>query len=347
MRVYFNQVNRQLAQPLPSLILLFGDEPYQQQTVLDQIRAACKQQGFEERLRFNTEEDFNWQNILNEAQAMSLFASKKLIEVEMPNAKPGKEGGAFFKEWCDITDNEHILVVWGGKMEAAQTKTKWFKNIENHSWYIPVYEIERQKLPDWFRQQFQQHQLNVTPAAQAILCDLFEGNLAGAAQEVSRLALIYPNQTIDVEEIKKAVSDHSRFTVFQLAEDLLANNRKKVVQIIQRLEGEELEPVIITWMLQREVDYLAQLALAGNQFDAQCKKLRIWDNRKHLYKMALQRLNLNMLEEIQQALAQFEVEYKTSGLTNPYFRIAHICALFFAQPDIFKFNQLMLANETE
>ncbi|EWH08359.1 DNA polymerase III subunit delta [Catenovulum agarivorans DS-2] len=342
MRVYFNQLNRQLNQPLPKVIMVFGDEPYQQQQALDAIRQHCQQQGFDERLRFNSDEDFSWQLVLDEAQALSLFASKKLIEVELANAKPGKEGVKFFKDWCAITDNEHLLIVWGGKLGAEQTKTKWFKELDKHAWYIPVYEIERSKLPDWFRGQFQQHQLNVTPQAAALLCNLFEGNLAGAAQEVARLSLIYPEQQIDEDNVRAAVSDHSRFTVFQLAEDVLADNRNKVVQIIKRLQGEELEPVIVTWMLQREVDNLLELTLAGNQFDATCKKLRIWDNRKGLYRKALQRLNLPLLENIQQALAQFEVAYKSQGIDNPYLFIAHICGLFSANAQLHRFNQLMI-----
>ena len=344
MRIYFNQLQRQLQQTLPKVILVFGDEPYQQQQALDAIRQHCLAQGFDERLRFNSEEDFSWQTVLDEAQALSLFASKKLIEVEMPNAKPGKEGAAFFKDWCAISDNEHLLIVWGGKLGAEQTKTKWFKELDKEAWYIPVYEIERNKLPDWFRSQFQQHQLNVTPQATALLCNLFEGNLAGAAQEIARLSLIYPNQQIDEAQVREAVSDHSRFTVFQLAEDVLADNRHKVVQIIQRLEGEELEPVILTWMLQREVDNLIELCLAGNQFDAACKKLRIWDNRKGLYRQALQRLNLSLLENIQLALARFEINYKSHGLDSPYLHIAHICALFTGQSQIHQFNQMMIAE---
>lgn len=344
MRLYFNQLNRQLQQALPKVILVFGDEPYQQQQALDMIRQHCQAQGFDERLRFNSEEDFSWQNVLDEAQALSLFSSKKLIEVEMPSAKPGKEGASFFKDWCAISDNEHLLIVWGGKLAAEQTKTKWFKELDKDAWYIPVYEIERNKLPEWFRGQFQQHQLNVTPQATALLCNLFEGNLAGAAQEVARLSLIYPNQQIDEAQVREAVSDHSRFTVFQLAEDILADNRQKVVQIIKRLEGEELEPVILTWMLQREVDSLIELCLAGNQFEAACKKLRIWDNRKGLYRQALQRLNLSLLENIQQALAQFEINYKSHGMAKPYLSIAHICALFTGQTTIHQFNQLMIAE---
>lgn len=349
MRIYYNQLEKQLQQNLPSLIMVFGDEPYQQQTALDKIRAECIKQGADERMRFQADDKFNWQQIMDEAQALSLFASRKLIEVELPSAKPGRNGSAFLQEWAKITDNEHVLLLWGGKLGADQTKNKWFKAIDAASWFIPVYNIDRQNLPAWFKQQAQAQNLQLSDAALRLLCDLFEGNLLGAAQEISRLSLIYPNQLIDIEQIEAAVSDQSRFTVFQLADDLLVNNRQKVVQILTRLQGEDLEPVIITWLLQREAETLAQLAMAqrNRQFDAECKKLRVWDNRKGLYQQALSRLNLSMIEQILKAIGYFEVEYKSNGLVNPYTQLAHICALFSGDSNLFQFNQVMLSNELD
>lgn len=349
MRVYFNQLETQLKQPLPNLILLFGDEPYQQQLALDKIRAECLAQQIDERLVFQADDKFNWQQIMDEAQALSLFASRKLLEVELPTAKPGRSGSAFLQEWAALADNEHVLLLWGGKLGADQTKSKWFKTIEKTSWFMPVYDIDRQNLPNWFNQQCQQHQVQLTPDALHLMCDLYEGNLLSGAQEVSRLSLIYPEQLIDIEQIKAVASDQSRFTVFQLADDLLKNNRQKVVQILTRLQGEDLEPVIVTWLLQREAETLALLAIAqaNGQFDAECKKQRVWDNRKGAYRQALTRLNLSMIEQILKAIGQFEVDYKSNGLKAPYILLAHICALFSGDPVLFNFNQVMLEDDLD
>ncbi|WP_017444586.1 DNA polymerase III subunit delta [Gayadomonas joobiniege] len=345
MRLYVNQLTQQLQRGLPKLILLFGDEVYQQQQALDEIRRVCRQQGFDERVRFHFEDNFSWQQVLDETQALSLFASQKIIEVEMPKAKPGRDGGQFFKQWCELADNPNLLIVWGGKMAAEQTKTKWFKSLpEADVWYLPIYEIDRAKLPAWFNQAFAKHQLNVTGQATELLCDLFEGNLAGASQEVERLALVYDQQKIGVDKVAAVVGDQSRFTVFQLADDLLNDNRKKVAQVLRRLAGEELEPVIILWMLQKELDTLSQLASAGQAFDVQCKKLRIWENRKALYRRALQRLSLANLEMIQQAIAHFELSYKSSGIAEPYFELMHICALFSGDEKLTALTKIQLAD---
>lgn len=350
MRVYLNKLTQQLKQPLPQVVMLFGDEPYQLQQALDQIRQAAKQQGCEERIRFSHDNQFKWQQLFDEAQELSLFASKKLIELEMPSVKPGRDGGKALVEWSELVDNEHILLLWGGKVAREQTNSKWFKTLDKQGWYIPVYDIDSQQLPNWLQQQFQQNNLQVTPDAIGLMCRLFEGNLLSAAQEVTRLGLLHPNQLIDVQQIRDAVSDQSRFNVFQLVDDLLAGKLSKATHVLERLKGEEVEPVIISWALQKEVDSLIAIHKQQQQGQALAqifKGLRIWDKKQGMYKATLQRLDLAKLKQIHDALALFDLEYKSSGLAHPYTLLAHCCALFSGQAQLLAFNQMLTQTALE
>ncbi|NTS78413.1 DNA polymerase III subunit delta [Catenovulum sp. SM1970] len=344
MRVYWDKLSQQVQQGLPPVIMLFGDEQFQLQQALDQIRQAAKAQGCEERVRFTHDNQFNWQLLFDEAQALSLFATRKLIEVEIANGKPGKEGSAQLNAWAELPNNEHILLLWGGKIEKAQTNSKWFKTLDKLGWFVPVYEIDSQRLPQWLRNQCQQAGVQITPNAINLMTQMFEGNLLSAAQEITRLALLYPNQTVDEEHIRDAVSDQSRFSVFQLADDLLQGNFAKAIHILERLQGEELEPVIISWALQKEADLLVQLHLAqqqGQNLKQAFSQLRIWDKRQPLYQKALQRLDLARLKALSSALADFDLAYKSQGMSYPYTQIAHCCALFTGSEQLARFNQMM------
>jgi DNA polymerase-3 subunit delta len=159
------------------------------------------------------------------------------------------------------------------------------------------------------------------------------------------LGLLHPNKLIDIDDVKLAVSDQSRFTVFQLVDDLLQGQYNKAVHILQRLEGEELEPVIISWALHKEVETLAQLQIGqaqGERIDTLFKTLRIWPQRQNLYRQALSRLDINALEELLAALGHFDLQYKTQGIVFPYTWLAHCCALFTADKDLQKFSHLWL-----
>ncbi len=58
----------------------------------DAIRNKARHEGFLERDLFHAEGRFDWQQITASDQAMSLFSSRKIIEIRIPNGKPGKEG---------------------------------------------------------------------------------------------------------------------------------------------------------------------------------------------------------------------------------------------------------------
>lgn len=351
MRIYANRLAQETQKgALPNVILVFGDEPYQQQQALDQIRTAAREQGVEERIRFTLDSEFKWRSILDEAMALSLFASRKLIELEMPAVKPGREGGKILQEWAALDNNDHILVLWGPKLGADQSKAKWFKVLDKAGWYIPLYEIERQNLPGWFQQDLREQGLQAEPDALALLCEMFEGNLLSAAQEVTRLALLYPQQKLTLEQIKTAVSDQSRFNVFQLSDDILTGQFDKALRILNRLAGEEVEPVLIAWALQKEADLINQIQSAqqqGESFDMVCKRLRIWDKRKNLYRTACARIPQTVVMQIIDSLGFFDRQYKSNQLKFPYVQLSHCLMLFSGNPELIQFNQQMLEAEVD
>ena len=63
------------------IYIVSGDEPFQKQECIDQIRAHYRKQGYEERVVFDVtgNRNFDW-NIINEANNnLSLFSNKKII----------------------------------------------------------------------------------------------------------------------------------------------------------------------------------------------------------------------------------------------------------------------------
>ena len=87
MRIYHNQLNQHLGQPIAKVWLVFGDEPWQKNDALAQIRQASIQQGFSERLSLTADDKFDWQTLVDEYMTMSLFSSQRIIEVECLNNK--------------------------------------------------------------------------------------------------------------------------------------------------------------------------------------------------------------------------------------------------------------------
>ena len=79
-----------LAKSLAKVYTIHGDEPLLAQEAADLIRATAKRQGFTERQVFTVQGNaFDWSGVLGESAALSLFASRRIVELRIPGGKPG------------------------------------------------------------------------------------------------------------------------------------------------------------------------------------------------------------------------------------------------------------------
>src|SRR3954453_15602433 len=91
----------QLAKSLLPAYVIHGDEPLIAMEAADAVRAAARKNGFGERQVIEPGRSFDWSEFSHAAAAMSLFAEKKLVELRLPNGKPGTHGGAAIAAYCE------------------------------------------------------------------------------------------------------------------------------------------------------------------------------------------------------------------------------------------------------
>ena len=88
MKVKPDFLNNDLNKALRPVYLLTGDEPLQVIESADNVRLVARKQGFTERQVFHVDQSFDWGQLLQEANSMSLFAEKKILELRFtsPNS---------------------------------------------------------------------------------------------------------------------------------------------------------------------------------------------------------------------------------------------------------------------
>ncbi len=292
MRLRPEQLAGQLRQRLSPVYLLSGDEPLQLQEAADAVRAAARAQGFSERQVLHVESGFDWSTLAAEADALSLFAERKIIDLRIPSAKPGDKGSKALVDYTARPPEDNLLLITTGKLEREQQNSKWFKAIDSCGVVVQVWPLDLNALQGWIQQRLAARGLTATPEAVALLAERVEGNLLAAAQEVEKLAMLHGSGQLDVEAIRGAVADSSRYDVFELADAALGGDAARCARILDGLHGEGEEPVLILWALVREIRALAQLGAAqaeGASLDALFSQQRIWDKRKPLFRAALGR----------------------------------------------------------
>lgn len=331
MQVYPNKLDQTLTQNLAAMYLVFGDEPQQKMVAMDAIRAKAKAAGFAERTVLVADSDFQWQQLANATQSMSLFCERQLIELELPTGKPGKEGGQMLLEVSQQANPDILLLVHGPRIGKDVQRTKWFSALDKCGVYVPCYPLEGRKLQQWLQQASQALGCTLTIEAASLLADCCEGNMLAGAQEVQKLALLFENQQIDEKMVASAVVNQSRHTVFQLVDMVLAGDSTKAAKLLLSLESEGLEPHIILWALVREWQTLTQIKQQTGSVN--WNALRIWGQRQQYYQTANNRLSPAHLAEIGAQLGQADITFKQQTVARPYVALFHLC-LIFIQPSV-------------
>ncbi len=313
MRITSPALSTQLKQGIGPLYLLFGSETLLIEEALDQIRAQCRLESYNERIRLTVEAGFDWSRLQHESQTLSLFADKRLIELRLPTGKPGEVGSRALIDFAQNLSSDTTLVVVANAIDKRGQTVKWFKAIQNAGMVVECPAIGAANLPRWISQRMSAQRLKYEPDAVEHLSHLVEGNLLAAAQEINLLGLLYPDQTITARIVRQTNADHARFNVYAFVDACLSGSVERTIRILRNLKHEQAEPVIILWAMAREARTLCRLSTAIDQGEHQgslFKRHGVWSSRSALVRSALNRLPGRRWENILQRIGHADLMVK-------------------------------------
>jgi len=249
-------------QPLAPVYLLAGMEPLLVLEAAQQVRAQARANGFAEREVLHAKAGFDWNRLRTTGASLSLFATRRIIELHLPDNGPGTSGSRALLEYIQQPDDNALLLVLAPQVAAKVRKNAWYKKLAAAGTALFAWPIERQKLPGWIRQRAAARDLRLTPEACTLLADFTEGNLLACAQEIDRLALLHGDAPVDTDAVIAAAADHARFDIFDLPTKALAGDTTGALRALERLRDEGVSEVPILWALVRETRLLYRVALA-------------------------------------------------------------------------------------
>ncbi len=331
MQLDANKLSFSVDKGLAPVYLISGDEPLQQGEAVDLIRKKARSEGFLNREVLHVEGRFNWNQLLGVYLTQSLFSEKNLIELNLPTAKPGREGSQAIEKVIRDLSTDNVLIIIAGKLDKASKNTKWFKSIDQHGVVVQVWPLFENKLYSWLNQRLKRKGMTTDQQGIKLLADSVEGNLLAAVQEIEKLHAIHGAVQLSVNDIINAVADNARYDVFKLGDSLLAGNSARTVQVLNGLLGEKLAAPVILWALMRELRIMAGLSFeraSTGRTDATFKKHHVWDSKKSQYMQALSRGNIHQWQCLIQACAKAERITKGVEPGDEWLVIEQICLAF-------------------
>jgi len=332
MQLRVEELERHLSRTLAPLYVIHGDEPLQSLEAADTIRAKARAQGYAEREVLAVERSFDWSLLAASGANLSLFSSKKLIELRIPGGKPGTEGAAAIVQYCSAPLADVLTIVSLPKLDRRTQDTAWFKALTRTGVLINTFQVERAQLPQWIAARLARQKQRTDRETLQFLADSVEGNLLAAHQEIQKLGLLFPPGELAFDPVCGAVLNVARYDAFKLNEAMLAGDKSRLARMLDGLKSEGEAPPKILWVLAEEIRAVAkvQAGLAqGEDLQQLYRNHRVWGNvRQQLVGEAARRLKSAALAQALRHAARIDRTIKGLARGDVWDELLQLCLRF-------------------
>jgi len=255
MKLTLEGLPTQLGERLLPAYLVSGSEPLLVGEATDLIRRRARLEGYEEREVFFIERSAAiWDAIQQSAQSLSLFSARRVLDIRLPSGKPGVAGASALQTIIQAAGADFMVLVVTEQLEREASTSAWVQALQARGAWLPLWPVERARLPQWLRGRLRGVGLTASDEAMALLAERSEGNLLAARQEIDKLALLLPaGASVSLADVAASSADSARFDVFQLGGAVRAADAARALRILSGLHAEGAEPVLVLWALVREL----------------------------------------------------------------------------------------------
>ncbi|HET6633060.1 MAG TPA: DNA polymerase III subunit delta [Rhodanobacteraceae bacterium] len=272
---------------LPPVTLVAGAEYVLVEEATDALRARARAVGYAEREVLDVDHRFDWKLLDAAGMSLSLFASRRLIDLRLPTGRPGKDGSAAIAAWCASPPPDTALLITCNEWSKAQQQAAWVRAVEKAGEFVPLWPLKPEALPRWIGARLRAKGIDADGAALTLLVERTEGNLLAAAQEVDKLAMLHRGR-LDAATLGELVADSARFDVFKLCDAAFAGDAARALRVLAGLRAEGEELLRMLGYVLRQLELALRLASARD-FAAQARAEHLWPERQQLFRSALRR----------------------------------------------------------
>ena len=274
------------AAEMAPVYLLAGDELLVIEAA-DALRAQARKLGYVEREVLDVAQHFDWDSLARAGANMSLFASRRLIDLRLPTGRPGTEGAKAITAFCAQPPPDVVLLItamdWSKKHDGA-----WSRKLDASGAMVVFNPPKPHEWSAWIGARLASRGVSADAGALALLAERVEGNLLAAAQEIDKLAVLHGEGRLDARTMEALVADSARYNVFNLTDAAFAGDGARALHILAGLRAEGDELIGLMGWLVNQLQLALRLANAQN-FAAQAKVERLWQSREQLFRQALRR----------------------------------------------------------
>ena len=258
MQIRFSHLKDNLAKHELKPLLISGDEPYQHMLASDMYRARAKELGFSERKILMVEAGFDWSELEQEKNNMSLFGERTLIDLRIPTGKPGATGSKAIVSFLENIHNDVMLLVQAPRLERNAINSAWVKALDKVGSVLRVWPLNEMETRRWIQQKLRAKKLTASKEIVEFISQQVEGNLLAAMQEIEKISLVSESKNLNGNNIHTILSNNSHYSINELMDTVLKDDGAKIIRIIEGLKKEDIAPPLLLWGLTEQVRKLVE-----------------------------------------------------------------------------------------
>ena len=320
--------SKELQKNQQSKFLLLGDEALSRKEAFDIIRQFAKEKTYTEKLSFTVDRYFKWDQCASSLSSHGLFSQKRMIEIISPSGKINTEGDESFYEILQNFSQDDLLVIHLPQIDKETKLQKWFKEIEKIAYTIKLDEIRPSELPFWLKKRASLLSISLDEESIQLISQFVHGNMLAADQELNKLALLFPRQSISFEKVSQSISNVSRYDAFELTEYVLNGDQMKTLSTLNFLKEEGQNPISITsslsWVLKPMLE-IKELDFKGQFLENHLTKSRIFGVKLVFTKKALSFFSLKHLRAAIQKLSEIDKISKGVSPGDAWLETMRLC----------------------
>ena len=303
MQIRADQIQRHFeAGNLKSIYLVSGDEQLLVDEACDDIVAAATGLGFDERTVFEAVARAPWDDLFADAGNLSLFATKRLLDLRIPPRGLDRAGSAAIRGYLKAPLADTLVLCRAAGLDWRQRSNAWYTAIDKAGAVIPVWPVSGRDLPRWLEGRCRREGLELDRDALSALAERVEGNLLAAVQEIAKLKLLHGAGRIGVDEIASGVGDAAHFDTFELIDAALAGRAARVQRMLRILTQEGVAVFMVIAALASQLQRAAELAAGANP--------RVARSRLSMLNAAVKRLGPQGIDDLQKETALLDLQSK-------------------------------------
>lgn len=287
---------------LKHIYLVSGDEQLLVDEACDEIVAAATGLGYDERTIFEAVPRAAWDELFADAGNLSLFATKRLLDVRIPPRGLDRAGSDSVRRYLDAPLADTLVLCRAAGLDWRQRSNAWYKAIEKAGAVIPVWPIGGRELPRWLEGRCRRVGLELDRDALDALAERVEGNLLAAAQEIEKLKLLHGQGRVGVDDIEGGVGDAAHFDTFELIDAAFAGRAARVHRMLDTLRQEGVAVFMVIVSLANQLQRARELAAGANP--------RIPRRRLPVLEAAVRRLGAGGIDDLQKECALLDLQSK-------------------------------------